>query len=114
MQELKIIAGCLLIVAVIALLYVFKYHSSSTLTEGDKTGIKVAQGLAVACIIVAAGLGIKMRHDNGLKISDYLQMGVVVLAVILTLMSYYEHWGDSASIMLVLLSFLATAQLVDF
>lgn len=81
--------------------------------KNDETSTLVL-GISAVFIIVSAAIGIKIRNDNGMKTSDYIQLAVVVLAVIVVLMTFSQGSELDLKVVSALVALLASAQLNDF
>lgn len=116
MQELKIIGTALLGVALVLLILAAKYRMNESPTGDDQTykSSSMLLVLAVCSIIASVAIGIKLRKDDGLKTSDYIQITVVALAVILIFMAYLNNGTNTTKMLTAFLALLAAAQLLDF
>lgn len=115
-MDLKYYALVLIIIAFLLLVYAAtKKYSNEKEPKGSVDKGSLAVIAAIICISAATAMGVKTRKDDGLKTSDYIQIGVVVFAIISILMTYkcnQEFFGGRLVASVVAL--LACAQLNNY
>lgn len=109
-MDWKYISLILLVIAFILLVVVIRMRMQG---KSDETSTLVL-GISSVFIIVAAGIGVKIRNDNGMKTSDYIQLAVVVFTVVGVLMAFSQGAALDLKVVIMMAAVLSSAQLNDF